>query len=118
MSATPIPRTMMMSLYGDMDISKITEKPDTKKKNYNLSKPEKKISEIWPFIKKEIKKKSNILGLSFNRRVKFLDYASAKKKFDIINKQFPNKVGINTWIIEKEKKKCFKKFLNKEIFIY
>ena len=27
MSATPIPRTMMMSLYGDMDVSKITEKP-------------------------------------------------------------------------------------------
>ena len=33
MSATPIPRTMMMSLYGDMDISKITEKPAKKKKN-------------------------------------------------------------------------------------
>ena len=32
MSATPIPRTMMMSLYGDMDISKITDKPDTRKK--------------------------------------------------------------------------------------
>ena len=27
MSATPIPRTMMMSIYGDMDISKISEKP-------------------------------------------------------------------------------------------
>ena len=32
MSATPIPRTMMMSIYGDMDISKITEKPAFRKK--------------------------------------------------------------------------------------
>ena len=42
MSATPIPRTMMMSLYGDMDISKITEKPAKRKKILTLSKPEKK----------------------------------------------------------------------------
>ena len=35
MSATPIPRTMMMSLYGDMDISKITEKPAKEKDNYS-----------------------------------------------------------------------------------
>ena len=32
MSATPIPRTMMMSLYGDMDVSKIKEKPSMKEK--------------------------------------------------------------------------------------
>ncbi|MEC8359587.1 MAG: ABC transporter permease subunit, partial [SAR324 cluster bacterium] len=30
MSATPIPRTMMMSHYGDMDVSKITEKPSAR----------------------------------------------------------------------------------------
>ena len=35
MSATPIPRTMMMSFYGDMDISKILENP-RKEKNYNF----------------------------------------------------------------------------------
>ena len=46
MSATPIPRTMMMSLYGDMDISKITEKPAKRKKIITLSKPEKKINEF------------------------------------------------------------------------
>ena len=54
MSATPIPRTMMMSLYGDMDISKITEKPKNRKKIITLSKPESKINELWPFIKKKI----------------------------------------------------------------
>ena len=46
MSATPIPRTMMMSNYGDMDISKITEKPAHRKKIITLSKPEKKIQEL------------------------------------------------------------------------
>ena len=54
MSATPIPRTMMMSLYGDMDISKIKEKPKNRKKIITLSKPEKKINELWSFINKQI----------------------------------------------------------------
>ena len=60
MSATPIPRTMMMSLYGDMDISKITEKPAERKKIITLSKPEKKISELWPFIKKQINNQNQV----------------------------------------------------------
>ena len=60
MSATPIPRTMMMSLYGDMDISKITEKPALRRSIITLSKPEKKINELWPFIKKQIKNDNQV----------------------------------------------------------
>ena len=52
MSATPIPRTMMMSVYGDMDVSKIIEKPSNRKKIITLSKPEKKIHELWNYLKK------------------------------------------------------------------
>ena len=36
MSATPIPRTMMMSHYGDMDVSKISEKPSIRKRILTL----------------------------------------------------------------------------------
>ena len=60
MSATPIPRTMMMSLYGDMDLSKITEKPAIRKKIITISKPEKKIKEILNFLKKNIEKKNQV----------------------------------------------------------
>ncbi|MDC1130553.1 ATP-dependent DNA helicase RecG [Pelagibacteraceae bacterium] len=119
MSATPIPRTMMMSLYGDMDVSKITEKPAKRKKIITLSKPEKKINELWSFIKKQIDGQNQIFWVCpLIEESKFLDYSSAKKKYDIINKRFPNKVGlIHGALDKKEKEVVLKKFLNKDLSI-
>jgi ATP-dependent DNA helicase RecG len=119
MSATPIPRTMMMALYGDMDISKITEKPAERKKIITLSKPEKKIKELWPYIKKQINNQNQIFWVCpLIEESSFLDYSSAKKKFDVINKKFPNKVGLIHGALDKnEKEKVLKMFLNKEISI-
>jgi ATP-dependent DNA helicase RecG len=119
MSATPIPRTMMMSLYGDMDISKITEKPAKRKKIITLSKPEKKINELWPFIKKQINNQNQIFWVCpLIEESRFLDYSSAKKKFDIIDKKFPGKVGLIHGALEKyEKEKVLKEFLNKNLSI-
>ena len=62
MSATPIPRTMMMSLYGDMDISKITEKPAQRKKIITLSKPEKKFLSCGRLLKNKLIKKIKFFG--------------------------------------------------------
>jgi len=119
MSATPIPRTMMMSLYGDMDVSKINEKPAKRKKIVTLSKPEKKINEIWPFIKKQINEDNQVFWVCpLIEESAFLDYSSAKKKFELINKKFPNKVGLIHGALEKEdKENILKKFLKKEISI-
>ena len=119
MSATPIPRTMMMSLYGDMDISKITEKPINRKKIITLSKPEKKINELWPFIQKQIDIDNQVFWVCPLINVSSLvNYSSAKKKFDQINKKFPNKVGLIHGALNKEEKEqVLKKFLNKEIYI-
>ena len=105
MSATPIPRTMMMSLYGDMDISKITEKPTNRKKILTFSKPEKKINDLWPYIKKNIDSSSQIFWVCpLINDSKFLDYSSAKKKFDFLNKKFPKKVGLIHGALDKEEK--------------
>ena len=119
MSATPIPRTMMMSLYGDMDISKITEKPSNRKNIITLSKPEKKINELWPFIKKQIHKKNQIFWVCpLIEESSFLDYSSAKKKYDIISKRFPDDVGLLHGALDKsEKEKVLKRFLKREISI-
>ncbi|MDB9752374.1 ATP-dependent DNA helicase RecG [Pelagibacteraceae bacterium] len=119
MSATPIPRTMMMSLYGDMDISKINEKPDNRKKILTLSKPEKKINELYPFIKKQIKEKNQIFWVCpLIEESSFLDYTSAKKKFDIINNKFPGIVGlIHGGLNKEDKEQVLDKFLRQEISI-
>ncbi len=119
MSATPIPRTMMMSLYGDMDISKIKEKPAKRKKIITLSKPEKKMNELWAFIEKQINTDNQVFWVCpLIKESPFLDYSSAKKKFDIISKRFPNKVGLIHGGLDKtEKEKVLNKFLKKEIYI-
>ncbi len=119
MSATPIPRTMMMSLYGDMDISKITEKPAHRKEIVTLSKPEKKINELWPFIKSQIENDNQVFWVCpLIEESSFLDYSSAKKKFKLINSKFKNKVGIIYGSMEKDEKiNILKRFLEKKISI-
>ena len=109
----------MMSLYGDMDISKITEKPLNRKSIITLSKPEKKIYELWPYIKKQIIKDNQVFWVCpLIEESNFLDYSSAKKKFELLNKKFPGKVGLIHGALEKsEKDKILKRFLNKDIFI-
>ena len=119
MSATPIPRTMMMSFYGDMDISKILEKPAERKKIITLSKPETKLNELWPFIKKQIKEKNQIFWVCpLIEESSYLDYSSAKKRFDTINKKFPKNVGLIHGSLDKiEKERVLNDFLNNKISI-
>ena len=118
-SATPIPRTMMLSFFGDMDISRLNEKPKYRKKIITLIKPEKKLDEILPLLKKEISLERQIfwvcplIDISSN-----LNYTSAKKKFEQVNKLFPNQVGLIHGGINKNiKNKVLQDFLTKKIKI-
>ena len=119
MSATPIPRTMMMSIYGDMDISKLTEKPKYRKEIITLIKPEKKTNEIIPLIKKNINMNNQVFWVCpLIEESSKLNYSSAIKKFNSIKKIFPNKVGlIHGGLTDEEKNSVINRFVNKKINI-
>ena len=119
LSATPIPRTMMMSIYGDMDTSKLDEKPQHRQKILTLSKPENKIDDLWPLVEKKIENKEQVFWVCpLIEDSKKLDFTSTTKAFKLLNKKFPKKVDfIHGALNQKEKEKVIKKFLNKEISI-
>ena len=95
MTATPIPRTLTMTLYGDMDLSIIREKPKSRKPIKTYSKLESKIDDVIKFIKKEIKYGNQIFWVCpLIEESKKLDHSSAVKKFEYLEKLFPNQVSL------------------------
>ena len=95
MSATPIPRTLTMTIYGDMDLSIIKEKPKSRKEIKTYSKLESKIDEVLKFIQNEIKKDNQIFWVCpIIEESKKLDHSSAIKKFEFLKGKFPNQVSL------------------------
>ncbi len=93
MTATPIPRTLTMTIYGDMDISIIREKPKNRKPIKTYSKLESKIEDVFNFINKEIKLNNQIFWVCpLIEESKKLDHSSAVKKFEFLKKKFSNQV--------------------------
>ena len=119
MTATPIPRTLTMSIYGDMDLSIIREKPNTRKPIKTYSKLESKIDDVIRFIQKEIKFGNQIFWVCpLIEESKKLDHSSAVKKFEFLKKIFPGQVSLlhgKTEINEKEL--ILNKFLKNEFKI-
>ncbi len=55
MSATPIPRTLSMTVYGDLEVSTIDEMPKGRRKIKTLLRGESKLPDIYKFIIEKIK---------------------------------------------------------------
>ena len=119
MSATPIPRTLIMSVYGDMDISIIREKPNFRKEIITYSKLESKIDDVIKFVKKELKDDNQVFWVCpLINESKKVDHQSAIKKYEYLNKIFPGKVVLLHSKIDKdEKENILKNFLDKKFRI-
>ena len=119
MSATPIPRTMIMSIYGDMDTSIIKSKPRNRKEIKTYSKNENNISDIIKFVNKQIKNENQVFWVCpLIEESKKVDHQSSIKRYESLKKIFKSRVGlIHGGLDKNEKDKILFNFLNKKIDI-
>ena len=119
MSATPIPRTLILTFYGDMDVSRLIEKPSNRKDIITLSKPEEKINEIMTYLKKQISIRNQIFWICpLIEESKKLDYTAAVKKYNFLCNKFSKRVGlIHGGLTKIQKENVLKKFQDKSIDI-
>ncbi len=117
MSATPIPRTMIMSVFGDMDTSIIKNKPKNRKEIKTYSKLESKIDEVINFVKKQVNQKNQVFWVCpLIDESKKVDHQSSVKRYESLKIIFKNKVGLLHGGLDKEEKdKILLNFLNKKI---
>lgn len=55
MTATPIPRTLAMTVYGDLDVSVLDELPPGRTPIVTRRAPEERADEVWEFVRKQVK---------------------------------------------------------------
>lgn len=90
MTATPIPRTLAMSLYGDLDISVIDELPPGRKPIQTVHRYDSNRLKVWKFIKDEIEKGRQIyIVYPLIQESEKMDYKDLMDGYESISRDFP-----------------------------
>ena len=95
MTATPIPRTLVLTDYGDMDISIIHSKPTNRAKIETISVSIPRMNEVIKAISRAIKNNEQIFWVCpLVKDSEKLDLAAAETRQKYLNNIFPNNVAI------------------------
>ena len=119
MSATPIPRTLILSTYGDMDISTLKEKPFKKTTIVTNIIPEKKIPDLINLIKKKIESDQQIYWICplIEESTK-VNLTPVLERFKYITKFFPENVAVMHGNLKNDEKNIvMKSFIEKKFSI-
>ncbi len=90
MTATPIPRTLAMTVYGDLDVSVIDEMPPGRKPITTVHRTEFQRPQVMNFIKEEIKKgRQAYIVYPLIEDSEKLDYENLMKGYEEVKAFFP-----------------------------
>lgn len=117
MTATPIPRTLVLTAYGDMECSKIDQVPEGRKPVDTRTIPLAKLNEVAAALKRKIG--SGVRGYwvcPLVEESEKIDLAAAEDRFESLQKIFGNKVGmVHGKMKDKEKDEVMERFKKGEI---
>lgn len=95
MTATPIPRTLMLANYGDMDVSIIRDKPAGRQPIDTKVLPLSRIEEVVQGVGRALKTGTKIYWVCpLIEESEAMDLAAAVERFEDLSTQFPGKVGL------------------------
>lgn len=120
LSATPIPRTYAITLYGDMDISSIHTRPSGRKEIITLLKKNKEIKDVLDLMYQELKNKHQIYVIAPLIEDNDSDMENVYKLKEKMDKAF-SKICVTEVLhgkmSSKEKDEVMEKYKNNEISI-
>jgi len=90
MTATPIPRTLAMSLYGDLDISVIDELPKGRKPIITSHRFDNARLKVWKFMKEQIEQGRQIyVVFPLIQESETMDYKDLQDGYEALSRDFP-----------------------------
>lgn len=119
MSATPIPRTLTMAFFGDMDVSRIMEKPANRKPIKTVAAPIGRIDDLYASIHRALAKDEKIYWICpLVEESEKVNLANVTERFEHLRAEFGGAVGlVHGKMKEEEKAEILQKFYNSEIKI-
>ena len=95
MTATPIPRTLLLTNYGDMDVSRLDEKPPGRKPVLTRTVPSERQPDVVDGLSRAIAGGEQVYWVCpLVAESEVLDIAAAEERFAELRKRFGEKVGL------------------------
>jgi ATP-dependent DNA helicase RecG len=95
MSATPIPRTLMMTAYGDLDVSRLTEKPPGRQPVDTRTLPLSRYDEVVEGVKRALDRRTKVYWICpMVEESETTDLAAAEERHRTLLPVAPGRIGL------------------------